>query len=298
MGVSVAIVAICSEEHLLRCVESLMVQRSAPRFEIVVAPAARLGPLVTVARRFPSVRILDSSPRETPIELAALAVGGSLGTVVLLTEDHCSADPDWVSTLAASIDENRKTVGGSLDPRAELDGFDWAFYFVDFYRYLARGARDSVTSVSVCNVGYRREDLMKLHGDWKNDFHETRVHDELRKTCGDHLFEPGARMITGRRVGYRDGHRERYAFGRMFAAGRIARQHRLRRALYSAGAAALPAVLLARMGAHALRRRATAGKFIRAFPHVLTLVLAWTWGEFLGYVTGSQPLNRDAAAER
>lgn len=295
---SVAIVAICSEKHLLRCLESLMTQRSAPEFDVVVAAAPRLGALRAVSNRFPSVRLLDATGLETPIELAAIAVAECSGGIVLLTEDHCAADPDWVATLSNSVAANQRTVGGSLVPLPELAGFDWAFYFVDFHRYVLPAERGKVTSVSVCNVGYRRADLLQLDCDWRHGFHETRVHDELMRRSGDHLFEPDARMITGRMVGYRDGHRERYSFGRMFAAGRIDRGNRLRRALYGLGTAALPALLLIRLGSHAFRRRTTTTPFLRSLPHIATLVLAWTWGEFLGYITGSEPRDRDAAAER
>lgn len=273
-------------------------QRGAPPFEIVVAPAARLGPLDSIAARFPSVRLLAAADRQSPIELAALAVGESRGNVVLLTEDHCSASPDWVRTLADAVVRHGKTIGGSLDPMPVLDGFDWAFYFVDFFRYMLPLDAGPTASLSVCNVGYRRSDLLQLDGEWRSAFHETRVHDELMKRNGVHVFEPGARMLTGRMVGYGDGHRERYSFGRMFAAGRIDSSDRPRRALYAVGTAVLPVLLLGRMGAHALRRPATAGKFARALPHIVTLVLAWSWGEFLGYATATPPRNAEAARER
>ncbi len=129
--------------------------------------------------------------------------------MVLLTEDHCTASHDWVRALSEAVVRHRRTIGGSLDPLPALHGFDWAFYFVDFFRYMLPRDGGPTASVSVCNVGYMRSDLLQLGGDWRDAFHETRVHDELMRRHGAHVFEPDARMHTGRMVGYGDGHRER-----------------------------------------------------------------------------------------
>lgn len=298
MPLSVAIVAICSESHLARCLASLTAQRLAPEFEIVVAAARHLGSLEGIKRSFPDIRLIAPDTRDSPIELAAVAVANSRGSVILLTEDHCVADSGWVAKLSAFVALHGRTTGGGLTPIHGLNAFDWAFYYVDFYRYDSCSPRGEATSISVCNVAYRREQLSRLALRWRDAFHETRVHNELMRQNGIHVFEPSANMSTGRRVGYRDGHRERYSFGRMFAAGRFERSDVLNRVTYSLGTAVLPAMLLGRMGAHAFRDRVSAQRFARALPHLVTLVFAWAWGELVGYVTGSPPRNRHAARER
>jgi len=296
--VSVAVVAICSEQHLLRCLTSLEAQRGAPPFEIVVAAAPRLGDLSAMAQRFPETRFVEMSAEATPAALAATAVRESASDFILLTEDHCSAHRDWVATLLGSLDERQRTVGGPLDPLPGMRSFDWAFYFVDFFRYMSPRKSGWTRSLSVCNVGYRAADLREMSGDWRSAFHETRVHEELRRKCGPHYFDARARMTTGRQVGYRDGHRERYAFGRIFAAQRISSGDRARRLLYSIGSATLPPLLLGRMALRAVREPGTARRYVASLPHLFTLVMAWSWGEFLGYSTGRLPGNRDAARER
>jgi hypothetical protein len=106
-------------------------------------------------------------------------------------------------------------------------------------------------------------------------------------------------QVTMRRaVSLREALRERYAFGRIFGQTRATHLTPPRRALYSVLALALPALLLGRMTAKALRSPALLRRFLGALVPLVGLVLCWSFGEWLGYVTGRPPGALVLAPER
>jgi hypothetical protein len=57
----------------------------------------------------------------------------------------------------------------------------WAFYYVDFFRYMRPVPSGGSPTLSVCNVAYHRSHLEAVHDLWKNGFLETEIHDALRE---------------------------------------------------------------------------------------------------------------------
>ena len=299
-GVTVGIVAICGEPHLERCLTALSAQRNAPPFDIVIAAAPRLGRLEGVRQRFPDARITMDPKVTSPIDLAAMAVTATHGEVILLTEDHCVPDGEWVGSLTRTIERNGSAVGGAVDPLdpETMTAFDWAFYFVDFYRYRTPLTAGIADALSECNVAYRRTNLEALDEPWRTSFHETRIHIALAKQGAPLWMEPRASVRAGRRVHRSDALRERYAFGRYYACRRIEPPHQHTRFWLALGSPLLPLVLLARMARASARDDHIARRFLRSLPDLSALVLAWSFGEVLGYVTGRGPETMEAAPER
>lgn len=294
--VTVAIVAIAGERLLERCLRALSKQIDAPQFDIVVAASDRIGSLERTRRAFPEARVFVESGIRTPIELAAIAVRESPGSIVLLTEDHCVPDSDWVHALSDSVSSVCGAVGGAVEPLGSLSLFEWAFYFVDFHRYSETLKEGPVASLSVCNIAYRRADLDKLEEDWRKSFHETRINGALAKRIGPLWMEPRARVRTRRRVGRPAALRERYGFGRVFACKRVDGRPVLRFFL-AVVSPTLPLLLMIQLARGAIRRRDSTAMFFQSFPQLVGLVAAWSAGEILGYVTGTMPQAAEAALE-
>jgi hypothetical protein len=173
----------------------------------------------------------------------------------------------------------------------------WAFCFVDFFRYMNPIAEGPAPTLSVCNVAYRADDLRSIAEKWQDGFHETVIHDALRDARGPLWLTPRVQVYVRRDVRFGDAVYERYAFGRLFGATRIAHEPASRRLYFAAVAPALPAVLMSRMISKAKQDKALMGEFMRALPAILTMVLAWSWGEWLGYVTGRRPRRITTAPE-
>ena len=297
-SVSVAVVAICGLPQLSRCLDALAAQRDAPGFDVIVAADPGLGDLAPIRQRHPSVTLLSREGCRTPIALAAMALHACRGSRMLLTEDSCVAHPSWVATLTATAWEGRGAVGGLVEPGEGASPAAWAFCYVDFFRYMRPAAEGPTPSLSVCNVAYHRSQLSAIAPVWETGFLEPEVHDQLRKRFGDLWLAPAAEVRVRRNVRFRDAVYERYAFGRLFGATRVSTLSFLRRLLHVLLAPALPALLFGRLAAKALASGGTASKFLRALPALGVLVLAWSWGEGLGYLTGRRPARITTAPER
>ncbi len=297
-GLSVAIVGICGAGHLRRCLRALDAQEGAPSFETVVAFDPVLEGIDKVRDDYPDVRLVDNRGQRTPLELASRAIRESRGAVVLLTEDHCVPAPDWVAELSRSLTRGRGAAGGVVELAEGATAVDWAFYFVDFFRYANPVEAGESPTLTVCNVAYRRSDLDAATEAWDDVFHETVVNDSLRRRAGPLYLSPKPRVTMRRRVRLRDALSERYAFGRLFGCERLERTEGAMRTVYKLLAPALPALLLGRMFRKALSSSRLRRRLLAGCVPLTLMVLAWSWGEWLGYITGSRPRDLTVAVER
>lgn len=295
--VSVAVVCICSGKHLVRCLEALRAQLDAPEFDIVVAYDPLIADIDVARRAFPDVRIVANEGQRTPLELASRALAESTGDLILLTEDHCVPDPRWVRTMADAQRANRAAVGGLVRIARDAPPTDWAFYFVDFFRYTEVASEGPSPTLTVCNVAYQRSHLHEIRDLWSDHFHETEVNDALRRRFGALWLEPLSGVTMGRHVRLPDAIRERYAFGRLFGYTRIRFCSPSRRACYAVLSPGLPVLLLARMIRVALRSTHDAASLARGWVPLVLMVLSWSLGEWLGYVTGRLPASLSVAPE-
>ena len=163
---SVAIVGICGAAEIDACLAAVAAQRGVDPFEVVVAYDPRLCDVEQLAGRHSQVRWHANEGQETPLELAAVAIAASRGELVALTEDHCLPGSDWLASLVAEMVPGRAAVGGSVDVDATANSVEWAFYFVDFFRYAPPVESGPSPSLTVCNVAYRRADLDAVAATW------------------------------------------------------------------------------------------------------------------------------------
>lgn len=295
--ISVAVVGICSGKHLMRCLEALRYQIDAPPFDIVVAYDPHISDLDPVREAFPDIRMVANAGQRTPLELASRAIRESTGDLVLLTEDHCVPDPRWVRVMIDAQGNDRAAVGGLVltDPRASAT--DWAFYFVDFFRYTKAASAGPSPTLTVCNVSYQRKRVQAIRDLWIEHFHETAVNDALRARFGPLWLEPQSQVTMGRHVRLSHAVYERYAFGRLFGCTRLKFCTPRQRACYTLFAPALPALLLGRMIGVAMQSRESAASLLRAAVPLTLMVLSWSWGEWLGYLTRRLPRTLNVAPE-
>ena len=91
--------------------------------------------------------------------------------------------------------------------------------------------------------------------------------------------------------------KERFVWGRSYAATRAGLAGNSKRIFWAVFSPALPVLMLGRMTLMAWRKRRTMGAFIRAFPFTAALIVSWSWGEFMGYSTGRANVLGAQAAE-
>ena len=296
-SITVAVVAICGPLHLARNLAALRAQVGAPPFDVLVVYDPVLAGVAELCAEL-GVRAVSNAGQRTPLELAARAVESATGDLVILTEDHCIASPDWVRAMRAAQHPGRAVVGGRVEVRPGVSAVDWAFYFVDFFRYASPVREGPAPSLTVCNAAYKRAELAAIGELWRVYFHETAVNSALAERFGDLWLTPASCVSMQRHVSFREALRERYAFGRLFACARLDFCSRAKRLYYAAFAPALPVLLMGRMARKGLGSPALRPAFVRASPVLFALVLAWSAGEWLGYLTRREPRSLIAAAER
>ena len=296
-SITVIVVAICSLQRLHRTLDALRTQEAAPRFDVVVAADPNLGGLAAIRADFPEMQILARDGCRTPIELTTLGLSAANGARILLTEDSCLPKSNWVSSLAGTSWQGRAAVGGVVEPGIAASPAMWAFYYVDFFRYMRPATAGASPSLSVCNVAYHRSHLDDVKEIWATGFHETEVHRVLQQKFGPLYLWPDAEVRVRRNVRFGDAVYERYAFGRLFGATRVTHAGLGRRLYFLAFSPALPLLLLGRMTARAASNPEARTVFVKALPSLATLILAWSWGEWLGYLTRKRPRRITTAPE-
>lgn len=279
----------CNASGLGACLEALARQTEPPQLEILVPHHGNVDGIEELRRRFPGViflRIDDLATftggggREHHDELRARAVAAAGGEIVALIEDQVRPETHWASRVFQAHRSSAAGIGGAIGNAVDRP-LNWAVCFCEFSRYLDPPAGPS-RSASDVNASYKRSRLETIRSVWEKSFRETAVNDALLVGGQSLALDPGI-VVYLDRPGLRLGDvcRERFLRGRSYAARRPGR------ALYAVLAPMLPVILLGRITAAVARRPRRWGAFLRAFLFTVLLVLSWSLGEWIGYLTGS-----------
>ena len=221
---------------------------------------------------------LDADPVATHRQVDALA------------RHHAEADrgvprPEWLPTLQdlhARLPHD--AIGGAID-WAGSGLLSWAVYACDFGRSASGQSEGPREFLSSCNLSYKRSALEATRPLWEERYHETRVHDHLRRGGAVLWFAPAA-LVEQTRSGLHLAPllAERFGWGRRYAVTRADQASRSERLLRGITAILLPALLYVRIMLRHARR--APGRFLMATPALLLLLAAWSLGEGAGYLTG------------
>jgi hypothetical protein len=282
--------------HLGPCLDALLAQAGAPTMEIIVPYHAGVRGVEEVERKYSRVRFLEvtdlktfsgrKNSREHHDELRARGLAVAQGTLVALIEDCGIAAKDWVARMAEAHQQPMGGAGGAMENGIDRP-LNWAVYYCDFLRYQQPLAAGDAWAISDANCCYKRAALGGIGSVWREVFHESSINDGLRAK-GDKVVLAPAAVVSQHRLGLTLGSalKERYVWGRSYAASRSKLATTGKRLFWGAFSPALPLLMLTRMSLMAWKKRRTWGAFVKAFPLTAMLIVSWSWGEFIGYVTG------------
>ncbi|MGH0028593.1 MAG: hypothetical protein ACQGVC_02295 [Myxococcota bacterium] len=274
------------------CLQAFAQQQDAPPIEIVVPLHDAVDGVDGLRARFPDVVFLPvdgpkgpspTGPRVHHHTLRTRGLESCRGALLALAEDHARPDPRWAANLlAAHTAGDVAAVGGAVENAVDRP-LQWAVYLCDFAKYMNPLPEGPSSLASDINVAYTREALEAIRPVWRDGFYEVLVNDALRAAGRRIELRRDVVMHQHRqdlRLG--DALRERFAWGRSYAAVRSTTLSDRRRRLHAWTTPLLPFLLAARIGALA-RRRGRLGKFLLALPWLLPLLVAWSLGEGAGY---------------
>jgi hypothetical protein len=299
LSVVVTVVSDTSEQagtaHLEGCLEALGRQVNAPPLEVIVTCDGRLGGIQELQHRFPEADFIvveklhtaRSGPsREHHDELRGIGMRKAHAPLIALIEDVARPDPNWAAALVKEHEQPYVAIGGAMENGTDR-ALNWAVYFGDFGRYQNPVHRGPSPFVSDANVCYKREALERVADVWAETYSESRVHAAFAEKGEVIALSPEV-IVYQHRLGLRLGAAllERYVWGRSYAAIRIEHVSSARRAILALLCPVLPFVLFLRQAGNVVRTKRNQGAFVKAAPLTFLLDVAWSWGEFVGYVTG------------
>jgi hypothetical protein len=282
--------------HVCGCLDALLNQKDAPNMEVIVPYRADAAEVAGLAEVFPAVTFLgagDEACRKPAAgghrhhqALRSRALAHAAGEVVGLLEDFARPNPRWCAEAVAAVQGGYAAVGGAIDNDIDR-GLNWAVYFCDFGKYQPP-VRDGPSGfASDANAAYRRAALERIRPVWEQAFDEPNVNAALI-AAGEQIGLSARLLVYEHRAGLRlsPALRERVIWARSFASHRMRGAGRVRRTAFAALTPLLPFALTLRIVANVLRKRRATRPLVRALPFIALLTVAWSWGEFLGYVTG------------
>jgi hypothetical protein len=292
--------------HLAGCLEALHRQVPAPPLEIIVPFHDGIAGVDVLRAQFPAVTFVrmgdvaasSRGGREHHDVLRARGVALARAPIVGVLEDHARPSPGWAAAMLGAHRNGWAAVGGGIENGIDR-ALNWAVYFCDFGRYQAPLAADAFVGASDANAAYKRSALDRIRSVWERSFQETVVNAALRAR-GETLAMSRQAVVHQHRLNLEiaNARRERFVWGRSYAATRSRQQSRGPRLALALGALVLPPLLLLRMSRTVLRKRTCRRAFLRALPLTAVLTVFWSLGECVGYITGRPtPASRiDGAA--
>ncbi len=280
MKLSVVVASYNSPATLDQCLAAL-----PEDVEVIVADCSDRDPRESFRIQFPHVRFLRFGQKLTIPELRREALRMAGGDVVAFTEGRMVPSANWVEVLreAHSRHPHAPAIGGAIDHQGD-SAFDTAVFLCEYGQHAAPAADGEAGELSGANLSYKRwaidigRDLIEA-GAW-----EPFLHRRL-KGRGHRLLRAGRAIVTYHNsLTPRQFARQRFHYGRWFAAARVAGAWPPQRLLYAVFCPLLPVLLTARLA----RRRG----FVRALPRILLFQTIWAAGEFCGYVAGKGTSGR------
>jgi Glycosyl transferase family 2 len=282
--------------HLAPCLEALSQQVDAPPMEIIVPYHGNVSGMELIKAQYPDVVFIAANDlktytghggsREHHDELRARGLAVARGEIIGLLEDHARPDPRWCARMVEAHQQTYAAVGGAIENGIDRP-LNWAVYFCDFGKYQNPLPAGESLFVSDANVSYKRSALESIRSTWQETFHETAVNWTL-VSRGEKLALSPKIIVYQNRGSLRLGNalKERFIWGRSYAATRATLAGGFKRAIYAALSPVLPLILLGRMAANVLKKRRCIGAFLKALPLTAALTVSWSLGELTGYLTG------------
>ena len=296
---TIVVTIISNDTKLLRsCLETLGQQRF-DGLEVLIPYDDPVANVTSLGVDYPWVEFIHAegldtaearagASREHHDTIRTIGLRRAQGAVVAMLEDVCRPEANWCRNVIAAFERhpNAGAIGGEVWCASDRI-LNRAVCLADFWRYQPPLTEQMSAFASDVNIGYRAEVLQSLRDVWDDDFHETVVNDELLERGHEVWLSPEMKIYQDRgNLTWREAIRERFVWGRSYGGTRVASLSFPRRVALAMLCPILPFVLWSRV----LRSTWRGGRFWSNGLSVLTvallLVAVWSYGEFVGYVTG------------
>ncbi|MGH9548740.1 MAG: glycosyltransferase, partial [Terriglobales bacterium] len=132
---SIVIAAQGDAAETARCLSSLTAQKNVPAADLEIIVVHETPP-TELQSQFPHVQFLASRSSSIP-KLHGLGIENAGGSLVALTEGHCTFADDWAQeAIAAHKEHAEPVIGGCVAPGQELDPLNLGLFLCDYAQFL------------------------------------------------------------------------------------------------------------------------------------------------------------------
>ena len=286
-SLSVVIASGAGGEFLPRCLDSMRDQVSEQNVEVVVVDRCGGEILNRIETTYPFVTTLQANLNHRPSvpELRMMGVKQVKSDIVAIIEEHCVVSHHWIQTILNSFQEGDAAIGGPILDSDFERLRDWVVYFSEYHNYLPPWLDGERYLLNGANIAYHREKLLKYENALGQGYWEVVLHPLLAK---DGFFRsvPTMGVFHTGPFDYFYYLDQRYLLSRTWGGTQRERTSLVKRSIYIIVAPLFPAFLLARITHRVLKSKQLFFKYVLSLPLLIPVVIAYVWGEWLGYLIG------------
>jgi len=289
--VSVVVASGAGGDFLIRCLDSLVEQAQQEAAEVIVVD--RCGPerCAEVRERYPTMRVLPFPGDERPSvpQMRAVGVDESRAPIVAVIEEHCVAPADWLSTIKSEFGAGDAAIGGPILDDDFDRVRDWVVYFSEYHNDLPPWPAGPRTWLNDANAAYSRERLLENRATLGDSYWAIALHPQLASSGASMRAVPAMGLAHTGPFDYGYYLRQRYLLSRVWGGTQRHRVPVTTRIAHIAALPIFPLFLLARIARRVLATgdKRLRSRFVCAVPMLLPVVIAFSWGEWLGYLFGA-----------
>lgn len=285
VDLSVVVATQGAKQQLRRCLVALAGQSIVRHMEVLVVEGSDQPDSAQWLEEFPMARRLLLEPPNHVPALWMAGIRAAQGEVVALTIENCIPSANWAeSMLAEQRNGPYAGVGGAMemDPAGSVS--DWAIFFSRYNAYMLPFQARLLGDLPGDNCSYKRAALLEIETWGEDGFWETFVHEKMRGLGQELLSAPSPVVVYGGGISGPRFLRRRFAHAKYFAARRGEKMSPLQRILRALAFPAVAVMLFWRIVLRVWRNGRHRAKLASSLPWVCAFLVAWSFGEAVGYL--------------
>ena len=285
---SVIIASYNSRKTIEKCLQSLESQINQADHEVIVVDSFEDGTAEFVAQQFPKVRLYTFSERKFPGDARNFGITKVKGDIIAFTDSDCIVDHNWVNEIIKAHDAPYPAIGGVVDNGNPESHIGWGHYFCEFSQWMPQSPKHQMVEIPTCCLSIKRWAFEKygpfLEGVYCSD---TAFHWRLGNDGRQPMFIPSIKVSHINIRSLMEFLKKEIMHGNFFAKVRMSEKKFsiLQRISFVMISPLLPFLLFLRVAKRVFKTRIYLKQFILSSPVVFLGLIAWSYGEFLGYLS-------------
>jgi GT2 family glycosyltransferase len=281
--ISVIVATSKANDVIAACLSALASQAKQNDAEVIVVESAWKPVPDSVKNTFPEILFVTCADTDSHSEMKAVGIRAAQGEIIALTQAHCIPQDNWLQMhRMAHRRLESSAIGGAVIIHLQATIAERVGFLCEYGKFNIKRSAGPASFLASSNVSYKRRDLLEAMDD---DYWETDIQRKLCQSGRGLWYLPDVTVIHHRKCTASRFLLEKFNYSRYFAARRF--QHKGRAFLYAIGCVLLPVIVLTRLLITFYENGKLYTEFMICIPYVIAISIAWTAGEFVGYIFGS-----------